>query len=1093
MRRLIVITATFFLFVAGCLLLALRSEPLVIGAARWAVAAFTDLRLELRSPSVNVFGGELSAAELHLVPASHDGPPLLSLMNLSARFPVPGKAGDALSGSALRADAVTVYTSDSGKVSRPSPMQSLGYLRWLPSTLDIAQLRLIDASAETRVFPLKSVQGRLIEQGNYRLAAEADYEGEPLGITVELLAVDKGWGVTAADVKVALLAPESASEVTLAGTLEGTAEHFEYNFAINAYYRDIHDFLRGVDADSRLRGALRLQGTLAGDSSRLMLSDATFLLDNAPDYAFQASGSLEYEFAGDSTIALEALGEITSLASMLEWTGLDLGDFGRTRSSIRLSGSLDKPVVDAFSLTSRSEAGLTLTMDGQLDLFELEVDSGPGARVIAVELKGPSLAALEPWLGKLPYDLGPWRAAGQLSGTRGDLSLHKLVLEAGTPGVIEINATGIVGRISTGRGQQKRIAAEDIDLNLHASVADSLQLNALLGRDDIPPHHELTAAFAIKGSAEELQLSAGQLAITASDLAVNIGPLSGVVHPGREFRLSELAAPVLIDISDTAALSQYSRLRLPVLGPVRIGGRLAQQGEALQLLDIKVAIGEGKPAAEVTGRIGNLATLSDANFSGKISYIDTGTLLATLVPGFSYQASLGGLGGTFKLKERKGKWTLSDLALAAGDKTTLLAFTLEGEVSDLSGLPSIDLDATLRLADPALLQAISGRALKPLSGSLDVVTSPGEIHGTLKALLGDTKISGDTRVQLGDKRVQGIKIALETPLLKLQDFGFYPARFEDKALTDTPAAIDAANRPAVLEGPTQAAPPAPESGPPLLAQLRENSPAFPLELSIRIDELSGDSSKLENLQLRISGSGQRYTLQQLTANYNQALAEVRGIIDLNPTPPALSLSAQATALPLGAILRDVGITTNVTGALTILGGVTVMGETAEAMVSSMNGSVALALEKAVLKGAAYDLLATDLLAWIYTGALKEESTRLDCAMAKFALQNGVATTENLFIESTKMVASGSAKFDLVKRRMDLRLTPVSKSRLLQVPSRIRLKGDMSNPKAEISPVAAVADATSSALMLIPELTLKLFGVNRAATGDFRPCLAELGN
>jgi uncharacterized protein involved in outer membrane biogenesis len=170
-----------------------------------------------------------------------------------------------------------------------------------------------------------------------------------------------------------------------------------------------------------------------------------------------------------------------------------------------------------------------------------------------------------------------------------------------------------------------------------------------------------------------------------------------------------------------------------------------------------------------------------------------------------------------------------------------------------------------------------------------------------------------------------------------------------------------------------------------------------------------------------------------------------------------------------------------------------MGETTEALVSSLNGSVALALENAVLQGAAYDLLATDLLAWIYTGALTEESTSLDCAMAKFELREGVATTENLFIESTKMVASGSAKFDLVKRRMDLRLTPLSKSRLLQVPSRIRLKGDMSKPKAEISPVAAVADATSSALMLIPELTLKLFGVNRAATRDFRPCQAEMGN
>ena len=120
MRRLIVITAALSLFVAGSLLLALRSEPLVIGAARWLVAALTDLRLELRSPSVNVFRGELSAAELHLVPASDDGPPLLSVLNFSARFPVPGMAGKTMARSALQAESSR---------STPQIAISLQYLR----------------------------------------------------------------------------------------------------------------------------------------------------------------------------------------------------------------------------------------------------------------------------------------------------------------------------------------------------------------------------------------------------------------------------------------------------------------------------------------------------------------------------------------------------------------------------------------------------------------------------------------------------------------------------------------------------------------------------------------------------------------------------------------------------------------------------------------------------------------------------------------------------------------------------------------------------------------------------------------------------
>jgi hypothetical protein len=92
-----------------------------------------------------------------------------------------------------------------------------------------------------------------------------------------------------------------------------------------------------------------------------------------------------------------------------------------------------------------------------------------------------------------------------------------------------------------------------------------------------------------------------------------------------------------------------------------------------------------------------------------------------------------------------------------------------------------------------------------------------------------------------------------------------------------------------------------------------------------------------------------------------------------------------------------------------------------------------------------------------------------------------------------MVATGKAEFNLVKQRMDVRITPLSKSRLLQVPSEIRLKGDMSDPKAEISSVSAVADATTAALMLIPDLTLKLFGINQSNPEDYRPCNASLAD
>jgi uncharacterized protein involved in outer membrane biogenesis len=278
-----------------------------------------------------------------------------------------------------------------------------------------------------------------------------------------------------------------------------------------------------------------------------------------------------------------------------------------------------------------------------------------------------------------------------------------------------------------------------------------------------------------------------------------------------------------------------------------------------------------------------------------------------------------------------------------------------------------------------------------------------------------------------------------------------------------------------------------------LEKLRKQAPAFPVDLAITVGQISGQYSSIDSLQVRVTGQDNRYTLEQFSAQYNQASTEIRGIIDLNPEPPALSLAGQASALPLGALLKDVGIDINVSGALTVLGGVTLMGDSSETLIENLNGSVAFALENAVIEGAAYDLLATDLLAWIYSGAVAEKSTYLDCTMAKFQLRQGVASSDSLYIESAKMLATGSAEFDLVRRRMDLRITPLSKSRLVQVPSELRIKGKMSDPKVDISPVAAAADATTAALMLIPSLTLKLFGVGTSSNKNQRPCQANLGN
>ncbi|MCB1729246.1 MAG: AsmA family protein [Halieaceae bacterium] len=993
MRRLFLTIAGLAFASIAALLWAARSESFVLDALHWTMATFTDLRLDLRNPHIDTYAGTLRADEIHLLPASGEGPALVSLLDVAATLSWGDWPRGPLLDSSLRAESLMIFVSEQGESAPPAPTQWLGYLDWLPGSLHLGQVHMITAAANTWIFPLKNVRGDRQRTGHYLASAGADYGGEPLDIALEILALQSGSNQAETSARITFNAPVSGSRVEVKGVLRGDSRDFQYDFALDAAYRDISEFLKGFEGGDNLAGSLQLNGRVVGDAAGFVLSGAHFVLDNMPEYGFEAGGELAYSWDGDSRIDLVANGELASVAYLVDWLELELPGLGRAQSSVQLRGSLDKPVIESFRLTTGSDTGLQLALSGRaIKLYEQDDDEADTHNTVFVDAQGPSLAVLQEWLGELPYDPGPWRASGLISGDQRAIAIDELVFETGAPESIQLRATGKVASILLPGDEQAALAASGIELQLQGVVPDSAQLVPLLGRD-LPPYHRIRAGLALAGSLEELQLSDGSLAITGSDLALNADGVSAVLRPGREPPLSRLQAKLRLELSDTSALSQYTAARAPVLGPLQASAQLTQQGTRYQLRDI-------------------LATVQSEGFS----------------------------------------------------------FEARGQLQDLTGLAEPTIEASASISDPDVLQTLTGLPLQPLDAELSVSSSAAGIHGLLRTEIGRNLLRTNAVIAFSEGAVHSLQVSLDTPHLYLQDL--FNVRQNLVAAAGAPADAE------------QLEP---------MEQVRRSPPGFPIDAAVNIGGISGDNTHIDSMALRVTGIDHRYTLENFTISYGNALAELRGIVDIQARPAAISLAASATALPVAAILADVGVKSSASGALTILGGLTLTGDNAPELIANLNGSLALALENAVIEGAAYDLLATDLLAWIYSGAMAEESTHIDCTMAKFQFNQGVASTDSLYIESSKMIATGTAKFDLVNQTMDLRITPLSKSRTLQVPSEVRLRGEMSKPQASISPVNAVADAASAALMLIPELTMKLFGINKQATGSYRPCKAETGN
>lgn len=1048
--------------------LALRSQAVVLSLTHWALDRFTSVRLEVEEPVIDVYQGLLAARELHLIPKGSDGPPLLSVLGLSVTTTLSDILANDLAHSDLRAKQVTIYVAENDAAEDPAPTDWLQYISWLPRGLQVDQLHVITASEKTLILPLKALIGERTAARQYRISADADYEGEPLGVTLDLLAVREEERFTGLSLRGRFLAPESGSRILLEGELRGTEEDFTYDLGLDADYQDVGAFLKGFQIDRSIGGTLSLQARMRGDTSGFVLSDAKFLLDNMPEYGFEAAGRLEYQGASDNRVELSAAGELASLGYLADWLGPAVGELGRAQASLELSGTLERPVIDEFVLHTSSEDGLAVSLSGRLEPSPADSGDTVAHNEVWIDASGPSLTVLDDWLEPPSLDPGPWFGSGRLTGDGHHIKVNDLDLELGSVDATRLSVRGSIENVA-GVAERGLAGLEGIRLEVEANVADSVALGQLLQRE-IPPDHHASAGFQLHGDGTELHIRDGRANLAATGLEASLLSGQAVLYPSAESHLQGLSGRISMAVADTSELSKYLETDIPSLGPLNISGELAQRDATFQLSDVTIDLQGGEVTALATGRVANLADFSGVALATRFSRLDTRSLILRFLEDFDYQGQLGQLGGRFNLSNPSGTWRVTNLNVESSEADGALALSAAATLDNFTGQVTGNLSATYHLRDPALLEALTALRMNPAAGTLVVRSETGKLRIETRTRIGDTTVAADGDISYDKDAISRLEVAATIPHLHLKDLGLQAGTSGTGAYKPIEQLDE--------EMPVSR-----------LERLLAKSPRYETDMRLTIDGITGDKTNINSANLHVTGENNRYTLRRFSITYAQSDAEIRGIIDLNPNPPALSLAGQALLIPLDTLAADLGADVDIKGILTLQGGITASGKTGDDLLRTLAGSIALALEDAVIEGAAYDVLATDFLGWVYSGAMMEKYTDVECTMAKFQLIDGVARSDSLYIETDKMLATGQGKFDLVAKKLDVTITPLSKSRVLQVPSSVRLKGSFANPTPIISPVSAAADAYAQVLTALPQLAMKLFGVSRATRKEQRPCAA----
>jgi hypothetical protein len=1070
---------TFFAVLAVLLvlapLLALQSQSLVLALLKWSVDSFTELRLDIKNPDIRLGDGVVSAEEIHLIPRGQAGPPLFSVINLDATTPLMDLLTGNLEHTLVSATQVLVYVSENDEARDPAPGSWMQLTTWLPSQFYVGQVHLITAAENTWIFPLRELQGRRLDTRTFRARALADYDGEPLELNLDIYGTHRDGLMHSLQVKAGFFAPESESRVSLEGLLEGREEQFHYDFSASANYRDIGEFVKGLDTDTELQGRMQLEARMVGDMRRFTLSDARMVLDNMPAYGFEAAGELQWERGGDSYLSLITAGEMSHLGYLVDWVDLDVEALGRAQASMNLSGSLENPVVDHFILVTDSEQGLSVNISGRLASLtlgpEAPVTAGETDNEVRVDIHAPSATVLEPWLGKIEYDPGPWRASWVMRGNRETLRLDNVVLETGTEQTLIARLEGTVGEVINSAEISPEMIS-GLDLTFNASTVDSMHLATLTGLD-LPPYHALHAQLSLTGSGSRLDFTRGTLTVDSSDVQASVTDLSGHYrHDGEPTLLEAISGEIRVNISDTSILSQYTGLEVPVLGAADLKGSLQQTGTRFALEPLEIRINGDELELTATGRVDDLHNLSGVHLQNRVDRLELAQVLAFALDDFQYPGELAELQGDFRLAEREGQWQVSNLKMetVGSERTGPIHLAASGAINDLTGFITADVEAKLDLRDTALIAAITGLRAQPVTASGRIATTPERVDITALGVVGGSQLEAVIEMGYSGNDISRLTARIAAPHVNLADLGLQASEEDAYA----PGADVQTSAKAGLEA------------------LLDKAPRYPTDIQVKFDGITGRNTNIDALDIHVTGEDDRYILRRFSMVYDAATAELRGVIDLNASPPFASLAGEALAIPVSTLAQDIGAPSDIRGTLTARGGVAASGTDLSSLVASLDGNLAIALEDTVIRGAAYDVLATDLLAWIYSGAALESSTYLNCTMGRFDIREGIARTDSLYIESERMIATGKGKFDLGRGQMDVTIKPRSRSRNFQIPSEVRLRGDMSDPRVTISPISAAADASAQALLLIPKLALRLFGEGGGRSDKgIRPCQASL--
>ena len=532
---------------------------------------------------------------------------------------------------------------------------------------------------------------------------------------------------------------------------------------------------------------------------------------------------------------------------------------------------------------------------------------------------------------------------------------------------------------------------------------------------------------------------------------------------------------------------------------VRLGAKV--RGHMVEIAgtvgDLKAAMG-GKPwplnlkadveglALSVKGTIAELPAFRGIDLNLSAQGKELGDAIRLIGPArLETVPALGAFTISARLSDAGGSLTLADVNAVVGRRETML-FNARGSITDLQGAIGTDLAITMQSDNLAgLSQLAAGVVLPPkgpvmISGLLRGSGKSWNLSGIKASLIG-SDVEGDLTVDIADRPHLSGKLSANT--LNLNDFftktthsggesasGSNASRGDDgRVFSDQPLPVG-------------------------------NLRIMDADLALQVGKLVLDEQQLSDLALNVRLIKGRLSLKPF--RFGLAGGYVEGGAELDAVDKDFTASLRLTArqVELGRLLHDGSLSGGKSDLEIDLKG---RGHSVRRLMASLTGETVLSVGQGVLENKVVNWAAGDLMYQVL-GAMnplvkQEDTSKLTCAVARFNIRDGIATSrKGIAMRTDKVDVLGSGTVDLRTESLDLGIRPrarqgVGLSLSGPLAGMTRLRGTFTHPSLGIdeggawSAAATVgAAAATGGLSLLGELLAD------KVTKDENPCRTALG-